>query len=307
MRDPGLRDHGAELRVGALVIVALLSLVVGLYWISDTQFGGPSLRVVGLAADAGQVTTDSRVFLRGVDVGGVSQVRLEATHVAIAIEIFADVDLPADTRGVIRPAGFLGSQMVELVPGAQTGALADGDTITLGRTSDLMTLASDLGDDTGVLLERVEAVLSEEMVADVRESTRSFSAAMRELETLMSGERDAIHSLLANLDQASAQLASLTGSPELERSLASLDTLTSRLATASAGFDSTSHALAQITTRMAEGEGTLGKLMTDEDLYDGLTETLMNLQAASEEIALLTRDIRERPDRYLKDIKISVF
>ena len=48
-------------------------------------------------------------------------------------------------------------------------------------------------------------------------------------------------------------------------------------------------------------------MLTDDELYDGLTETLANLQAASEEIALLTKDIRDRPDRYLKDIKISVF
>ena len=62
-----------------------------------------------------------------------------------------------------------------------------------------------------------------------------------------------------------------------------------------------------ITTRLADGEGTLGKMLTDDELYDGLTETLANLQAASEEIALLTKDIRDRPDRYLKDIKVSVF
>ena len=31
------------------------------------------------------------------------------------------------------------------------------------------------------------------------------------------------------------------------------------------------------------------------------------MQAASEEIAILMKDIRDRPDRYLKDIKVSVF
>ncbi|MDX1577353.1 MAG: MlaD family protein [Gemmatimonadota bacterium] len=307
MRDPGLRDHGAELQVGALVLISALILVVGLFWISDTRFGGPELRVVGIAADAGQVTTDSRVFLRGVDVGSVEAVSLEARRVVIRVAVFADVELPADTRGVIKPAGFLGAQMIELVPGVATAALATGDTIPLGRTADLMTLASELGDETNVLLDRVTAVLSERMVADLQQSSRAFASAMGELETLLAGERETIHGLLASLESAASELDALAGSPRVERSMANLDTLTARLAAASSSFDSTSASLATITGRLAAGEGTLGRLMTEEDLYDQLTETLANLQAASEEVALLVKDVRERPDRYLKDIKISVF
>lgn len=307
MRDPGLRDHGAELQVGVLVLIAAVVLVIGVFWISDTRFGGASLRVIGIAADAGQITPDSRIFLRGVEVGSVEEVRLEPDRVVLPLTFYTPVELPADTRGVIRPAGFLGTQIIEIEPGSAASALTEGDTIPLGRNADLMSLASDLGDETGVLLDRVQEVLSERMVTDLQESSRAFASAMRELETLMASERESIHLLLANLDQASRQLSELASSPELERSLANLDTLSGRLAVASASFDSTSRSLSTITTRLAEGEGSLGKMMTDDALYDGLTETLANLQAASEEIALLTQDIRERPDRYLRDIKISVF
>jgi len=307
VRDPGLRDHGAELQVGALVLFAALALVVGVFWISDARLGGPTLRVVGIAGDAGQVTPDSRIYLRGVEVGAVEEVSLEETRVVLRLALFLPVDLPSDTRGEIKAAGFLGTQMIELIPGAASSSLSEGDTITLGRMSDIMSLAATLGDETGVLLERIEAVLSEEVVDDVRASSRAFAGAMRELESLMHGEREAVHGLLANLDDASARLAEFTASPELARSLASLDSLSSRLAAASVGFDSTSHALASITTRLADGEGSLGRMLTDDALYDELTETLANLRAAGEEISLLMQDVRERPDRYLKDIKISVF
>lgn len=307
MRDPGLREHGAELQVGALVLIAAVVLVIGVFWISDTRLGGATLRIVGVAADAGQITPDSRIFLRGVEVGSVDEVHLQPDRVVLPLTFHAEVDLPADTRGVIKPAGFLGTQIIELEPGAAAAPLAEGDTIALGRNVDLMTLASDLGDETGVLLDRVQEVLSERMVTDLRESSRAFSSAMGELEALMASERESIHALLANLDAASRRLTELASSPELERSLASLDTLSGRLAVASASFDSTSRSLAAITSRLADGEGSLGKMMTDDELYDGLTETLANLQMASEEIALLTQDIRERPDRYLRGIKVSVF
>jgi len=265
------------------------------------------MRITGLAANASQVTTDSKVFLRGVEVGDVDEVRLEASRVVLALTLYADVDVPADTRGTIQPAGFLGAQMIDLIPGVDTRALVEGDTIALGSTSDLATLASSLGDQTGVLLERAESLLSERMVENLNASSEAFTSTLRQLESLMTSEREAVRALLANMNAAAAQLAELASSDELNRSLANLDTLSSRLAAASENFDETSESLRTITTRLANGEGTLGKMMTDDELYDSLTETLANLQAASEEIAILTKDIRERPDRYLKDIKISVF
>jgi hypothetical protein len=56
-----------------------------------------------------------------------------------------------------------------------------------------------------------------------------------------------------------------------------------------------------------EGDGTLGRMVNDGELYDRLTSATENIQVASEEIALLTRDIREQPDKYLDNLKFSVF
>ncbi|MGH7541771.1 MAG: MlaD family protein [Gemmatimonadota bacterium] len=307
MRDPGIRDRGAEIQVGAVVLLAAVALVLGIFWISDTRLGGPELRLVGVAADARLLDDEGRVYLRGVEVGGVQEVRLAGDRVLVDLAIFEDVSLPADTRGTIRAAGFLGTQMVELIPGASEAPLATGDTIALDRSADLLTLAADLGDETNRILARVGAVLSEETVEGVQESSRALAGAMRGLEALIEDERAAVHALLVNLDSTSARLASLTGGPELERTAASLDTLTTRLAAASATFDSTSASLASITSRLDRGEGTLGRMLTDDTLYERLNETLANLQRASEEIALLSQDLRDQPEKYLRGVSFSVF
>jgi hypothetical protein len=38
-----------------------------------------------------------------------------------------------------------------------------------------------------------------------------------------------------------------------------------------------------------------------------ISAAMENIQVASEEIALLTKDLRERPERYLQGLKVSVF
>jgi len=308
VRDPGLRqDHSSDFKVGILVLMSFVVLIVGVFWISNTRFGGPALRLYAIAPEAQQITADARVFFLGVDVGEVESVQLRGRRVEMELSIFEELDLPADSRGVISAAGFLGSQMVTLVPGSAAESLADGDTIQLGSQRDVMAMAGDLGDEANVVLERIQDVLSEQLVSDVQESSAAFTGAMRELEALIRAERNSVHDLIGSLSETSGHLAELSGGPELERTLASIDSLSTRLNSAAAGLDSTSHSLASITARLDSGEGTLGKLLTDEDLYEDLTAAIENIQIASEEIALLMRDVREQPDRYLRGLRISVF
>lgn len=308
MRDPGLRDDRvSEFKVGLLVLISLAVLIVGVFWISNTRFGGPAMRLVGVAPEARQITADARVYFLGVDVGEVTEVRLRERAVELSLAIFEEIRLPADSRGLIQPAGFLGTQMVQLVPGTSAELLASGDTIRLTGVPDVMALAGDLGDDASVVLERMQDVLSEQTVTEVRESSAAFRSAMGEIESLIRSERSAIRELIAGLNETSANLAGISGAPEVERTIARVDSLTGRLNAAAADLDSTSRHLASITARLDAGEGTLGKLLTDERLYDDLRATLENVQVASEEIALLTKDLREQPERYLKDLKVSVF
>ena len=307
MRDPGLRDRGVEVRVGVFVILTAAVIVAGLFWISGSPFRGPTIRVWGIAANANRIATASPVLLRGVEVGTVDEVALEAERVVLAMTLSSRVRLPADTRGTIQPDGFLGQQLVELTPGTSARALTEGDTLSLDRRSDLTSLASTLGDEVGSLIGEMESLLDGGLTENVVSGSEAFTLAMRELAGILETERTSIGSLLANMDTLSNRLAGMTGSEEVDRTLANLDTLSSRLAGASADFSTAGRSLAEITRGLESGEGTLGKFLREDAVHDELLETLGTLRAAGEELALLLRDVRERPDRYLTNLKVSVF
>lgn len=307
MRDPGLRDRGVEVRVGVFVLLSAAVVVAGLFWISGSPFRGPTIRVWGIAANANRIATASPVLLRGVEVGTVDEVALEAEHVVLTMTLSTRVRLPADTRGAIQPDGFLGQQLVELTPGTSARTLAEGDTLVLDRRSDLTSLASTLGDEVSSLIGELESLLGDGLAENVASGSEAFTLAMRELAGILETERASIGSLLANMDTLSNRLAGMTGSEEVDRTLANLDTLSSRLAAASADFSAAGGSLAEITRGLEGGEGTLGRLLREDTVHDELLETLGTLRASGEELALLLRDIRERPDRYLTDLKVSVF
>ena len=56
--------------------------------------------------------------------------------------------------------------------------------------------------------------------------------------------------------------------------------------------------------RVERGEGSLGKLTKDDQLYVNAAEAAASLNKAADELTQLTADIRKQPKKYLK---FSVF
>jgi phospholipid/cholesterol/gamma-HCH transport system substrate-binding protein len=293
--------------VGLLVLLAAVAVLAGVMWITDTDIGGERFRFTALAPDAAQVSTGARVYLHGVDVGSVSDVGLGDRGVAVGLDVSGDVEIPRDSRAVIEPSGFLGSQLVRLVPGGAQETLSAGDTIAAGTGPSLQSVATRLGGRAEDVLDRTARVLSDSTVRALRTGAGDLSGTLRELRGLVRAERESIGRLLETLNRTSDNLARATEGPELERTVTRLDSLARELNRTSEGLTASSESLASILEKTDRGEGSLGKLVNDDRLYERVTAAAENLQSASEEVAALSKDIRQRPERYLEGISFSLF
>lgn len=308
MRDPGLRNqYRTEIQVGSLLVVSFIALVLGIIWISGAQVGGTRLAVFAAAPEAAAVTEGTRVSLLGVDVGEVKRVILQQDRVVMELNVTFEGELPRDTRGVIRASGFLGAMVLALEPGTLAETLVNGDTIEAGVAPGVNELAGALGDKAGEILDQTRRLLSDTLIADVQAATSSLAGGLEDVEILLDRQARNLEELITALNRASSELADAAGSPEIDRTLANVDSLTARLAAASDDLDSSSASLSSILGKIDRGDGSLGRMVNDPELYDRLTAATENIQVATEEIALLTRDLREQPDKYLKDLKFSVF
>ncbi len=309
MRDPGLREQRrTEILVGGLLVVAFIALIMGIFWISGAKPGTPKMTLYASAPQAGAIGEGTRLTLLGVDVGRVNRVDLLPDGVVFELELTHRGLLPSDTRAEEQTAGFLGMAALALLPGESSAPLVEGDTIyAAGGGPGLQDLAGDLGDQVSEVLDRINTLLDDSTVAAAQAGIGSFSGGMAELESLLESESESLEQLIQGLSSTSARLASITSGPELERTLVHLDSLTARLSEASEDLDLTSEALASVLGKIDRGEGSLGLMVNDTTLYVNLSATLANLESASEEIALLTRDIRERPEHYTQGLKFSVF
>ena len=92
--------------------------------------------------------------------------------------------------------------------------------------------------------------------------------------------------------------------PELDRALKRLDTLGERMDTVTASLQRSSESVETVAARAAKGEGSLGKLMTDDELYRDLNQTVNNLNEATLSLNRLLDDIQKNPKKY---INLKVF
>jgi phospholipid/cholesterol/gamma-HCH transport system substrate-binding protein len=113
------------------------------------------------------------------------------------------------------------------------------------------------------------------------------------MSTLVQDQRDDVAALSSSLVRSAQRIEELTGSDRVESGLARADSTLTELRLAGEGLARATASLETVLARVERGEGTLGRLATEEGLYQ-------NLNTALEAIVSLTTDVQENPGRYIR-------
>jgi phospholipid/cholesterol/gamma-HCH transport system substrate-binding protein len=127
-----MKQSSMELSAGAFVLLGLAAIA----WFAiqagaRLPMAGSTYMIDARFSNAGGLKPGSQVFLAGVPVGHVDNIRLDPQFAAIVqMEVDKDVQLPSDTIASIKTTGLLGDKFIALSPGSATQNLAPGGTIT---------------------------------------------------------------------------------------------------------------------------------------------------------------------------------
>ena len=120
---------------------------------------------------------------------------------------------------------------------------------------------------------------------------------LTELSAIANEQRGGLRDLTQSLRRSAESLEDATAGPELASAIAQADSAMAALESTSRTLDEAALSLREVLGRMERGEGTLGRLSTDESLY-------ANLNAAAESLNALLVDLQANPRKY---ISISIF
>ncbi len=285
--------RGSELWVGALLIVATALVLVGYFWLTGRSIADRGYRLVLRAADAAGLARGSRVRLAGVEVGAVRNVRLDGRAAMVELAIERDVLLPRDSRALVTSEGVFGNRQVQLVPGRAASLLGDGDTLNAVAQSAIEEAVAVASQQAGRVLAQAAQVLSPETAVALHGGLLSLARALEDLATLTRDLREAAEGLRRGFD-----------ADRLDRSGAAFEMTADELAGTAKQLRAASISLASVLAKVDAGQGSLGRLINDAQLYQALIVATARVDTVAQRASLLLEDIRSHPGRY---VKISVF
>lgn len=289
-----------EVLVGALLVVATIIAVLGTLWLArgGLQSGYP----LHARFDWGQnMRTGQPLLLAGVTVGYVDDVELrEGGYLDVLVRVNSDYRIPYGSTAKVQPVGIFGDVAVALTPPpVLTGRFYEpGDTLFPGPpTPDIAQIMGRV-DSIGQSVQLLTTSIQREMVdaggvRDMRETIASANSLTQRLNAVVMEQNRNMTATLAAVRRSSGAIDSAA----IAGALASIRETSANTAALSAELQQSSAKLTSLLTRLEEGQGTAGKLLTDTLLYADLRRLVTRVDS-------LTLDFQQNPRKY---INLSIF
>lgn len=288
-----------ELRVGVFVILGLVGFITVLFLMTNPATFRGRYMLTTHVEDAQGLRKGDAVQMRGINIGRVHRFDLDGSGVLITLEIEGEWRVAEGSRAELKTSGVLGGVVVSVTPGQGERLLEPMEQIPgdASGAADLFETAGRVAGDAGEVLAQIQAVLSDSAVAGVGTAVSSLNRMLAELAALAESESAEISAMVQSLRGAAENVEGITASDEWSRTLASAESVVTRLDGISEVAGNSLELLQSVLARADGGEGTLGRLLTDDSLYE-------SLDSAAQSLAELLDDVKANPGRY---IKIEVF
>ena len=284
---------GREVRIGIFVLIGVFSTLMVLFLMTDPATFRGRYMVVTEVDDAGGVRKGDPVQMKGVNIGRVHDFHLRDGRVAITLELEGRWEIPDDSRSRVAGMGLLGGRTIEIVPGDSPNMLEPNGMIPGEAAEGITELAGTMGAELLEVLEQVRTLFADTTVAALQASAADLERLLSTTAATAEEQRDELRNLSRSLSRSAARVEEITAGVEIEGTLARADSTVAELRVAGENLSRATSSLELILQRLERGEGTLGQLSTNDELY-------RNVNEAAASINLLAQDIRENPGRYIR-------
>ena len=290
-----------------LALFAILLLIYGYSFLKGSDlFSNERTFYVSYDNVAG-LTVSAPVTINGYVVGHVNKIEFENDLGGLLVTFSINKDFNFSKNSIVRiySTSVIGGNALAIIPEIDKDSIAlDGDIlngeIEKGMLESLTSGLKPLENRMYTTLSGLDSLLSNFNSVLNKDTKNNLKAAINSLTKTMYSFEDTASDLNSLLKE---------NKPKLDSTFSYLETTSGNLAvfsdsltqidinTIATNLETTLESFNSIMNKFNNGEGSIGKLINDENLYG-------NLEAASKELEELLRDLKENPKRY---VHISVF
>ena len=286
-----------EFKIGIFAVIVICVAWWGIKWLGGQNVLLKSDLYYVYYDDVSGLQESSRVKLRGVEVGNVRDISLEKNRVKVEIAIeseYASI-IPDNSVAEIGAAGLMGGVEIVILQGDSPKHIKAGAMLEGRIKPDMLGSLADKGTELmSGLNETVEGVnqLISGNSQNITDLVANLESMSKSIDGILTASAPDINKAVDDLSKFATTLSENT--ERVESMLQNLDTFTGDLAEADVvnKLTTTVASLNEVLAAIERGEGSVGKLLTDEELYNSLT-------TADDNLGLLLEDLKANPMRYV--------
>jgi phospholipid/cholesterol/gamma-HCH transport system substrate-binding protein len=296
-----------EIKTGIIVIGGILLFILGFSYLKSTPLFDDNKVFYAIYPHVGGLQPGTQVSINGYGVGKVIDISFldNSGKLLVTFSVNNEFEFSQNSKAELYDTGIIGGKGIQIQPvfdGAPTAKT--GDTLPANirpgltelvqqKLTPLQLKVEGAVSNADSLLVNFNEVLDLETKENLRESIRGLNLLVASFQESANGinrflvenqnQLDSTVNHIGTISQNFARVSDTLAQANLGGTIAQLETTVGNLNA--------------VLLKMQEGEGTLGRLIQDEALYE-------NLAGASTQLELLLQDLRLNPKRY---VHVSVF
>lgn len=311
-----MNKQNTEIKIGLVALAAIAILVWGISFLKGKNIFTNPTHYYSIYEEVDGMEASAPVRINGFTVGKVTEVFFHpdlSGRIVIKYEMHEEFAIPKNTVATIYNADLMGSKAVLLNLGSSAIYASSGDTLTSDIEGDLKdevnrqvlplkNKAEDLISSIDSVMTVITTVLDKDARASLTNSlislNRTFSTmelAMVKLDSMIYYNDNRVSNILANVESITTNLHN--NNEAIGNVLKNFEAITDSLAKSQIrstinNLDASLKQFDEVITKVNNGEGSIGLLINDKDLYN-------NLASASGQLDQLIADMKKRPKRYV--------
>ena len=286
-----------EIKTAILILSGIILFIIGFSYLKSNDVFVADRIFYAVYDDVEGVSKGTPVTISGFNVGSVQDIKFykNTSQLLLKFRVENDFNFSDQSLAQIYETGLIGGKALSVVPKYGQRLAKSGDTLQSSIAPGLTELVND---KLTPLQEKIESmvvsadsvliglnsVLNNEAKFEIQSSIKNFSSTVADLKNsagtldeLLNTNKSQINNIISNVNQTSNELSDLS-------------IVVKNLSQSSKSID-------KIVNEISNGNGSLNKLIFDDELIN-------SLDAASSNINLLLKDLRLNPKRY---VHFSIF
>ena len=294
-----------EAKIGLIIVLIITIFIWGFNFLKGKNILSTNKSFYSVYSNIDGLEEANPVYLSGFKVGVVESIKIHKkirSKIIVKFSIEKNIDIPKNTEAIIYPATLIAGKAIKLNFSGSKEFHSNGDTIIgileqdiiSSLNEELLPIKNKI-ENLIVSMDSVLAIFDDQRKDNLKKSLDNIHNITNDFSELVESEKIKLSNILSNVESISGNLKN--NNEQITTILENFSNISdsllhSNIKATILNANKTLAEFSHISSKINNGEGTIGMLINNDSLYINLNNLAANLDS-------LVIDLNENPKRYV--------